>query len=88
MFSNNEPKKGRSVRPHLRRNRQWWDGYERMKTEEKDGKAQTYFATDDKVNSVGDCFECAYAYLWITDQPRALAIMIVRIWRNLKSLDP
>ena len=31
----------------------------------------------DNAETVGDQFEAAYLYLWITDQPRALAAMIV-----------
>ena len=40
-------------------------------------EAAAHTKTSDSAESVGDQFEPAYLYLWITDQPRALAIMLV-----------
>ena len=37
--------------------------------------AERRIETTDSAEKVGDNFEAAYAYLWITDQPRALAAM-------------
>ena len=71
MRTEDEPRQGlTSVKAHMRLDAKWWKDCDYPEMENGRFKLGTY----DGAGSVGDQFETAYGYLWIADQPRALAI--------------
>ena len=71
------PARGRSIKKALRKNAVWW---EYCDTPRVDAEGNFTIRTSDGAESVGDQVEFAFAYLWITDQLRSLAIMLLRVF--------
>ena len=77
MRKSDAPFQGRPAKKCLsNRTEDQWQTLEWLVT----GSDGTHIKVVGNTETLGDQFECAYVYLWMTDQPRALAAMIVYTW--------